>query len=38
MSVRRGEYARLEAVGWTVTVNRLWQWLLAALVHRRWSR
>jgi hypothetical protein len=38
MRVRRGEYARLEAAGWTVTVNSPGQWLLAALVHRRWSR
>ncbi len=38
MSLRRGEYARLEATGWTVTMHSLWQRLLAALVHRRWSR
>ena len=38
MSVRRGEYARLEAAGWTVTVNGPWQRLLAARVYRRWSQ
>ncbi len=38
MSLRRGEYERLEAAGWIVTVNSLCQRLLAALVHRRRSR
>ena len=38
MSLRRGEYARLETAGWTVTVHSLGQRLLAALRHRRWSR
>jgi hypothetical protein len=38
MSLRRGEHARLEAADWTVTVNSPWRRLLAALVHRGWSR
>jgi hypothetical protein len=39
MSLRRGYYARLEATGWTVTtVSSPWQWQLAALVQRWWSR
>ena len=36
MSLRPGEYARREAAGRTGTVTS--PWLLAALVHRRWSR
>ena len=38
MRIRRGEYARLEAAGWTVTMTSPGQWLLAALAHRRRSR
>jgi hypothetical protein len=34
MSVRWGEYARLKAAGWTVTVNSTRQRLLSALTHR----
>jgi hypothetical protein len=35
MSVRRGEYARLKAAGWTATGTSPGQ---AVLVGRRWSR
>lgn len=38
MSLRRGEYARLEAASWTVTLTSPWQRRLAALVVRQWSR
>jgi hypothetical protein len=36
MSVRRGENARLEAAGWTITVTSPRQPLLSALAHWRW--
>jgi hypothetical protein len=38
MSLRRGNHARLETAGWTVTVRSPWQRQLAALVQRWWSR
>ena len=38
MSLRRGEDARREAAGWTVTVTSPGQRLLAGLVYRRWSQ
>ncbi len=37
MSLRRGEYARLEAAGWAVTVTSRRPPVLTA-VRRRWSR
>jgi hypothetical protein len=38
MSVRRGELARLQAAGWTVTVDSPWRRLGAALARLVGSR